>query len=138
MTKLKLIDVLIRSSTGMIEIILATVLFTFGVYVGSPALHEIPLGSAELLTAGGHRWYMAAVYLSLSLCMIIGVARNLRWLRSWGTFGAFLTYAYLTIFRLIEDGVFSVPWILTLACAIIAAICHLGVRFELWNPPSSR
>lgn len=122
-----------RRTMEITEILLAVCLLTIGYYVGSPAFHDLVPSMAELLTAGGFRWPMFAIYMVTPLLSIIGVTINNLLLRSVGTFSLFSVYLFLTLFRWAEYGPLSVLWVLTAICAILALLCYINIRLGPWN-----
>lgn len=115
----------------VIEWILSLAILAFGLYLVSPFYHETP-GTA-LGSMFGHTGVI-----SLGILLIVSAVSNgaalirgsLKW-RSRCSFWLFMGYLFLTIVRVLSFGFTPLIWIFVLVGALISAVAHLRIRWEL-------
>lgn len=108
----------------IIEVILASVLLIFALYVGGPWYVGGPttaIGTA--IEREVVRFFTAVVYAVPALVTFFGIKSPK--MRGWGVFGMFLAYLFSTILRLLTFGPFPMIWLFIFGLCLISAVLYI-------------
>src|SRR6478609_7903628 len=112
-----------------IGVILSVALLLFGLYTIGPWYVTTPTGTIGLIfDTQVARSIVSLFYIVPSLGFLIAVKKT-EW-RRWTSFGAFLSYLFLTVLRLTTIGIIPFVWVFILADAFIMGVIYLWVSIR--------
>ena len=120
-----------RRPIETIEVLIATVLFLFGIYLLTPSYMEggpNSFGIAFRDNEVAKTFVAITLYIVSSLPILLGLffkrLRTCRW-RAWATMGMFIGAMFVTLLRILIIGFNPPLWLFTLALGLIIGVCHV-------------
>ena len=124
-----LLTALAHNPVYTIGVVVSVALLLFGLYTLGPWYVTVPTGSiGQVFDTQLARSIVSILYIVPATGVIVGAWRP-AW-RRWATFGAFLSYLFLTGLRLTTIGVVPFLWVFILACALTMGVVYLWVSMK--------